>query len=107
MEKGCTSRLAFKVTGKLKESQRVSGFALVVAQLFRQLLRRGELPGLAEPQHEIDPHVSAIEISIGVEQMRLERGRGISESRTRSEIHHTADRPSGRLNPNRIYTFRR
>src|ERR1700693_3963701 len=107
MGKRCTSRLAFKVTGKLKESRRVPGVALIVAQLLRQLLRRGELAGLAKPHDEVDPHLHPVEISARVEQMRFERSRRVAEGRTRPKVHHSSDRPTRRLNANHIYTFRR
>ena len=48
------------------------GVSHYTAQLLRQLLRGSKLPGLAQPHHEIDPHVRAVEISAGIEQMRLE-----------------------------------
>src|ERR1700682_2247298 len=107
MGKRCTSRLAFKVTGKLKESQRVPGVALIVSQLLRQLPSRGEFAGLAKPHDEIDPDVRAVNVFTAVEQMRFERSRRVAEGRTRSEVHHSSDRPARRLNTNGIYTFRR
>jgi len=66
------SGLAFKVTGKIKESQRVSGCALVVRELFRQQLRRRKLSRLTKPGHKIDSNVGAIEIPARVEQMSLQ-----------------------------------
>ena len=52
------SGLACKVTGKLKLSQRISGFALVVSQLRRQVFCRGELACLTKPGDEIEITVS-------------------------------------------------
>ena len=70
--KECASGLAFKVTGKIRESQRGSGSALVVRELPGQQLRRRKLSRLAKPGHEIDPDVGTVEIAGGVEQMSLE-----------------------------------
>jgi len=70
--KECASRLAFKVTGSIKESQRVSGCALVMRELLRQQLRRRKLSGLPKPGHKIDSHVSTVKIRVRVEQMSLQ-----------------------------------
>ena len=107
MGKGCTSRLAFKVTGKLKESQRAPRLALVMAQLLRQLFRRGKLAGFAEPGDEIDADVRAIKIAGGVEQVRFKRCRRVPECGTRTKVHHPAKRTGGGLSPDSVYTFGR
>ena len=78
-----------------------------MAKLFGQLLRRSEFARLAQPRHEIDSDVRAVEISADVEQVRLQRHRRIAKRRTGAKIHHPANRATRCLNPNRVYTFGR
>jgi hypothetical protein len=85
----------------------MSGVAFVVAQLRRELFRRGKLAGFAKPGDEIDTDVRAIKIAAGVEQVRFERCRRVPERWARTEVHHPAYRTGGRLNPHSVYTFGR
>jgi hypothetical protein len=91
----------------LKESQRTSGVAFIVAQLGRELFGSGEFAGFAKSGDEIDANVRAIKIAFGVEQVRFERRRRVPERGTRTKVHHPAKRTGGCLGPHSVYTFGR
>src|SRR5918999_1339029 len=83
--------------------QRTTRVTLVLGELPNERVRRCKAHRIAKSIDELDAHALAVELVVCVEQVDLECNIGFVERRTRTEVHHPAERATRRIDGDSIY----
>src|SRR5688500_4303841 len=87
-------------------SQRGAGVSGVGLELFHELHGTRKLHGIAQPAHELDPHLTAIPVAAAFKEMDFESDGRVTERGARPEVHHSAVAAGDGLDMNGVNAMR-
>src|SRR5258705_5471290 len=90
-------RGAIKVTRLAECRQRAARRIGVASKLREEGVGSGKAHGVAKPYDERNVDAVTIEISLGIEEVRLDATSLVAERRTSAEVHHTIETPARSL----------
>src|SRR4051812_46753752 len=106
-EGGRYGRGTIKVTRSAKGRQRESCGPFVGGELRHEGGGSIEAHGVPQPGGESDPDELAVEVAVGIEQVRLDGATVVAEGRAPAEIEHPAKAPARRPDLDCVHTVRR
>ena len=100
-------RGAIEVTRLAECRQRATSGVGVASKLLDERVGSGKAHGVAKPCDERNVDAVTIEISLGIEEVRLDATSLIAERRTSAEVHHTIETPARSLDLHGIHAVGR